>query len=44
MGYAVTVTALSKFFMNLGTVRLAVAALAFRQLAVLRVTLGAGKS
>jgi hypothetical protein len=44
MGYAVTVAALSKFFMNLDTVRLAVAALAFRQLAVLRMALGTGKS
>ena len=39
MGNAVTVTAFDKFFMDHCTVGLAVAALAFRQMAVLRVAL-----
>ena len=43
MGNTMTVTALCKLFMDGGTVRLAMAILACRQLAVRRMTLGAGQ-
>ena len=44
MGNAVTVAAFGKLFMYHGAVRFAVTALAFRQMAMLRMALGAGKS
>lgn len=44
MGNAVAVAAFGKFFVNLGTMRLAVTVLALRYLAVLGMTLGTAES